>query len=448
MSKVLWSFVLSTVFCAFLIGEGSADALPPHSDICDGGIVSKKLLAMHIIDLSGNKDAPKLVFGDADLWRTIFTDPQFCPTRKLCRGGMDAAVCSKAAAACDAAQNAAVGAAEEFFQDVNLETAKPKATYVEDASLRSLTSDAARMRKYFSSPADTASRITCTATDVPAPPPPSAAEKSPFRVRGDSDDLYVARSKDAFKSTSQATITFSGDRSDVPTQTIKAKGALGYAYQVNNSTVAIPYISYYQSITDTFGKPQSTDPASNVAAGLLFTSSYEYYDLVNNVFNVKPQYLLNTKDHSEIESVRLIYTPYTLIEGSPNLNKFQRIGFSPIPLYAQILFDTRVDAGAYRNRGNDPVQSLLNKDFLRAGSRFGFALTSDIGTSSVTLVVAETCLYGFYGTVRNLSVFDASLTYSLDPKKYFGLTAAYRNGIDEDTAIRVETWTVGLSAKF
>jgi hypothetical protein len=453
MSRILWFFV-SAVFCVFLTGMGSAGALPLHSDVCDGKIISKKLLAKYIIDLADNKEAQKQVFGDADRWHAIFTEEpdQFCTTQKVCRGGMSSSDCIKAVKACTTAQNDAVSAAVGFFQDVRLETGKKDPAYREDSGLFNSKSDAERMRRYFS--LDKASQITCTAKKDPDPSPPSAADTSQFRVRGVAGDLYIDRSdKDAFKSTSQATLASTGDRSTNPTQTLKTKAALGYAFQINNtvanSTVAIPYISFYQSITDTFGKPQSTDPASNVAGGLLFTSEYRVAGLVNNVFGVRPQYLLNTKDHSEIGSLQLSYTPYTFFSGDiVNLNHFQPIAFSPIPLYAKVLFDLRLDAGAYAKRGNDPVQSLLNKDFVRSGSRVGFALTtdSDPNSPSLTLIMTETCLYGFAGTVRNLNIFDASLTYNFN--QYVGLTGTYRNGIDEDTAIRVETWMVGFSGRF
>lgn len=451
MPKVSLFVVASAMFCFFSINEGSAGLLPPHGDICDDGIVSKKLLASYILELNDNKVAKRMIFGDAVLWRSIFTDEpeQFCSAKAVCRRkGLTGKDCNKEIEACVAGQDLAVSNAGTFFDELTIETAKKRAIYTEDAVLVR-ASAGARARIYFSSPDDRANAIVCTAIDIPAPPPPSVTEKSPFRVRGVSGDLYIDRSStDAFKSTSQATLTSTGDRSATPTQTLKARAALGYAVQVATTTVAIPYISFYQSITDTFGRPQSTDPASNVAAGVLFSSSFSDSE-VNHVIGAKPQYLLNTKDHSEIGSLRLSYTPYTYFSGdTPNLNFFQPISYSPIPLYAQIQFDLRLDAGAYANRGNDPVQRLLNKDFLRSGSRVGFAFTTDPNPNSpsLTLVVAETYLYGFSGTVRNLNIFEASLTYNFN--KYVGLTGSYRNGTDEDTAIRVETWIVGLSGRF
>lgn len=444
------SLVAFAIVFFFWAHESSAGLLPPHDEICDTGVVSKKLLASYIIDLNTNKVAKKIVFGDAVLWRTIFTEEpeQFCSSKAVCRRkrltGED---CKKEVEACIAGQDLAVGNAVAFFDELTRETAKKRPTYTADPALAK-ASAGARARIFFSSPEDGVNSVQCTAVDIPGPPPPSVIEKSPFRVRGVADDLYVDRSStDAFKSTSQATLTSTGDRSTTPTQTLKARAALGYAFQFGMTT-AIPYISFYQSITDTFGRPQNTDPSSNVAAGMLFTTSTSSAE-VNHVISAKPQYLLNTKDHSEIGSLRLIYTPYTYFAGdTPNLNFFQPVIYTPIPVYASILFDLRLDAGAYADRGNNPVQRLLNRDFIRSGSRAGFAITTDPNPNapSFTLVVAETYLYGFSGTVRNLNIFEASLTFNFN--KYVGLTASYRNGTDEDTAIRVETWMVGLSGRF
>ncbi|WP_315836056.1 hypothetical protein [Bradyrhizobium prioriisuperbiae] len=164
----------------------------------------------------------------------------------------------------------------------------------------------------------------------------------------------------------------------------------------------------------------------------------------------KPQFLQNTKDHSQIASLTLLYRPFTAFDvsnGGMNLNDPRPIPFW-LSAYAEILFDLRADMGYYTDRGNDPVESLVNRSFGRAGSRVGFALTTDSSGPSFTLVVAETYLYGFAGSVRNLSFFETSLTYNFDEKKYVGLKASYTKGRDEDTALPVQRWLVGLSARY
>jgi hypothetical protein len=442
-------------FCFLYASNGSASLLPlptddasvplpSHDAVCDGGIVSKKRLSKYIIGLTDNgasKTAGDLIYGDPVLWRSIFftTPEQFCPTKAFCPKGVDKK-CQDQIDACKSASNQAIVNARALFKQLTKETAKAQPVYKEAASLSNEDADK-QAAIYFSSPANIDARIVCTATDIPSPPPP---ETSKFRVRGISDDLYIDRSDEkAFKATSQATLTSTGDRSTTPTQTLKTKGAIGYAFE-GDTIAAIPYFSFYQSVTDTFGKPQSTDPTSNVAAGMLFNSRFSTGQ-INNVINAKPQFFVNTKDHSEIGSLRLSYTPYTSFLDSPNLNLFQQLPFFPM-LSAQVQFDLRLDAGTYANRGNDPVQSLLNKDYVRSGTRVGLAFTTDPNLPSFTLVLAQTYLYGLSGSVRNLSISEASLTYNFN--KYVGLTGSYRNGIDEDTAIRVETWMVGLSGRF
>ncbi|WP_315836057.1 hypothetical protein [Bradyrhizobium prioriisuperbiae] len=100
----------------------------------------------------------------------------------------------------------------------------------------------------------------------------AAADGSPLRVRGVSNDLLIRRDNPSFSSTSQATATISGDHSTTKTQNYKLTGAVGYAFE-SGFTAAVPYVSFYQSITDTEGKAQSRDPTSFVAGGMMFTTT-------------------------------------------------------------------------------------------------------------------------------------------------------------------------------
>jgi hypothetical protein len=40
------------------------------------------------------------------------------------------------------------------------------------------------------------------------------------------------------------------------------------------------------------------------------------------------------------------------------------------------------------------------------------------------------------------------LTWNVDKKKYLGVTASYKHGRDEDTAVAAQIWTIGLTAKY
>jgi hypothetical protein len=62
-------------------------------------------------------------------------------------------------------------------------------------------------------------------------------------------------------------------------------------------------------------------------------------------------------------------------------------------------------------------------------------------------IVTETYLKGFSGYYKSMDLFQTSLTYNII-NSYVGLTANYKKGRDEDTAIASQVWTVGLSGRF
>jgi hypothetical protein len=62
--------------------------------------------------------------------------------------------------------------------------------------------------------------------------------------------------------------------------------------------------------------------------------------------------------------------------------------------------------------------------------------------------VAETLLYGAAGSLRDFDLLETALTVSFDSHNYLGLTFAYTNGFNEDTSVREQTWTVGLSGHY
>jgi hypothetical protein len=303
------------------------------------------------------------------------------------------------------------------------------------------------MRTYFSTSTD--GGIECVGPKSPrVPQSPAAANASPLRVRGVSNDLLIARDLPSFSSTSQATLTVSGDHTTNQTRNVKAIGAVGYAF-TGDLTTAVPYVSFYQSITDVKGKATSLDSNNFVATGMMFTTTVPG-DLLVQTFAAKPQFLENTKDRSQIASLTFVYRPFTAFDvsgGGFNINDPRPLPFWP-SAYAEILFDFRGNFGQYTDRGIDPVQRLLNQDYARAGAHFGFSITTDSTGPSFTLTVVETYLHGFSGSVRNLDLFEASLTYNFDEKKYVGLKASYTKGRNEDTALPVQSWLVGLSARY
>jgi hypothetical protein len=208
----------------------------------------------------------------------------------------------------------------------------------------------------------------------------------------------------------------------------------------------VPYVSLFQSLTDTALKPRVFDPNDNVAGGILAQRYFDYGG-VSHVFTVKPQYLLYTSNQAELFSVRAIYAPWMDIPF--NINTFRRLDFLPGTPWGQITFNLRSDTGNYANRGNTPAVAALNRDFERAGAQVGFTLTTDgvPNVPSLTLIVTETYLYGFSGFFRHMDLFQSSLTYNFT-NSYVGLTASYKHGRDEDTAVTSQAWTIGLSGHY
>jgi hypothetical protein len=449
-------FVLAAIICSAFCMPRTAVAgssVPSQGNICSAipepgkttPVVKSKLLGFVIAQ---NPDAVARTFANLEHWQDIFEDENFCAKTVDCRSSSKDA-CSAAQLTCSTTQHFVLGVTEKTLEAIKDDSASHDPSFRMSAALAGLSSTAARMRAYLATSGN--DDIVCLAPKAAkVPQSPAAADASPLRVRGVSDDLMIRRDQRNFSSTSKATLTVSGDHSTNQTQTAKVTGAVGYAFASDNGLVeAVPYFSFYQSLTQVTGKAQSIDPTSFVAAGTVFSATLPG-DLLVQTFSGKPQFLENTKDHSQIASFTFLYKPYTAFDvskGGFNLNDPRPLPFWP-NAYGEVLFDLRANVGEYTNRGDDPVQRLLNQSYSRAGSHFGFAITTNSDGPSFTLKVAETYLYGFSGTIRNLDLFESSLTYNFDPKNYLGLTASYNKGRNLDTGLREQVWMVGLSARY
>jgi hypothetical protein len=220
------------------------------------------------------------------------------------------------------------------------------------------------------------------------------------------------------------------------------------------SAEVVPYIAALESYSKVNGQPPEYGDTNNWAVGALFNANVTLVDTesVNNVVMAKPQYLWNTKDRSEIASLKTIWQPWTQnLAGSaplPTINTPFPIGSAISGYYAQILFDLRFNSGTYTNKGNDPNTIPQHQSFARGGSKFGFAFSTPALGPYLTLNVTETLLQGFAGQAHYISLFQAALSYYFDSTGNLGLTAQYKNGRDEDTAEYAQTYTIGLAAKF
>lgn len=441
------------------VAASGSGGLPP-STVCMGTLVHKPTLVTYFLNnITPNQNIQLLLSRATDETRAkLFTErPEIlCPviTQPCADPNADPKICKDAANACGAYVTAAQDQAHAFFQTLNMQPQNPKPKYELSSTLKPPAD--VQVNKYLdpNNFDDSQNPITCnfppdqsgsgggTANANQAPTIPIAN----FRLRGKSDDLYIDRGTDQFKSTTPAALNWTG--TDQDNYNVKLTATLGYQLPTDTGEI-IPYISANQSLTDATKKPRVIDPNSNVAFGFVAANSAidPYNHNINNWFSAKPQYLFNTADRSEIGSLRLIYAPWVDLAYAP-VNTFSMVPGLPGPVWASLLFDLRNDSGIYTQRADTAAIAATDKDFDRIGGRFGLSLTNAPSFPSLTLTVAEVYLYGAAGHYRNVNQFQSMLTYNLESNNYVGLTFSYQNGRDEDTAVASHTYTAGLTIKY
>jgi hypothetical protein len=451
------------VCVAGTLAQSSYALAQSHEQICvaavvngkSASIVSKEKLAKAILNQSSdgqalyiNADAPASNPEYRPQWRRIFTDPDFCGRNPGCL-----AVNPKTKKLDDSA-------AQGTLTQLQLTLADFIQTQTTDGHYYS-TANPTIGPPYLLGP-DTVNAIHCVGPELPPVAKAAPGISLPIRLRANADDLNIdaAGQKSEFKSLKPATVSFARDGVAKKSST-SLQGALGYplpldflrpASATSFSAEVVPYIAASQSYSKVDGKTPTYGDTNNWAVGALFDASVNFVDAVsvNNILMAKPQYLWNTKDRSEIASLKFIWQPWTqsLTPGAPPINSVFPLGLASAGYHAQLLFDLRFDAGRYTNKGNDPTTIPQHVSFERGGSMFGFAVSTPALGPYVTLKVTETLLDGFAGAVPYISLFQTALSYYLDSTGNVAVTASYTNGRDEDTAEYSQTYTIGFSAKF
>lgn len=449
-----WRILMSVVAMATPIQVAGAQDYPGHEDICVGGIVSKHKLAKAF--LKQHDDWQKLYI-DADepattpqhrpQWRRIFTDPNFCDNNPGCISLNPETKVRDTSVALKTLEFLRFSFANSLITQTRAggpyTTANPNIGAA-----------------YFLGP-DSQNAITCVrGRDVPVAVKPPPGIKLPIRLRGNSDDLNInaATQKDAFKGVKPAIASFTREGVDQKTNTLRVQAAIGYPIAIDIAPPAavsyfnaevVPYFSANQTVTKVDGKARTFNAANHVAVGTLVNAQMMFYEMagVNHVFLAKPQYLWNTKDHSEIASLKFIYQPWTA-GAAPTVNTPFPIRTGVADTWVQLLFDLRYLSGTYADRGNDPATAAKHNSFARGGTRLGIAITTPAFGPHVTLSVTETLLYGFSGEVRYLSLFESALSFYFDSTNNLAFTILYKAGRDEYTVERARSLTAGFSAKF
>jgi hypothetical protein len=409
---------------------------PRQSEICveSGGrkIVDKKKLARYLLtrfpfNAAAVPDGNEQAYPGVDLNRRIIADPQICQGNSFCKKA-------------DQESLAGIRGNMAALLLGSIPGYRPTVVMDPEAYILGSNEDGAIV-------CEQAAGRPVEAPGAVFTPPPKAA--SPVRVRGKASDLYVDRDQQKdFQGTSQAIVSYAVD--DIAGKdTATVKGAIGYVLPTDllkgsgQRFDLIPYLETNTIVVDpqpgSKTKPSATETLNTgILASLFLVSSSEF----GHVLNFRPDFLFDFQDDSRLLTGRLQYIP--VVRGF--LNDFIRFvpdrddfaSFKPV-------LDLRAEAGVYTQKGTNPI-ALAEPRIVRLGGQAGITIVSDSLYVPLSFSASYLWLEGILG--RDIGYFSSSLTWHLDPKKYFGITATYSKGEREDTAKREDQWTIGLTARF
>jgi hypothetical protein len=281
--------------------------------------------------------------------------------------------------------------------------------------------------------------------------PPAKSILDPLRIRGTTDDLFIDRAQQAFKGSSKATINFNGD-GVAKTRTDAMTIVMGYAFGDPSTIEAVPYIATNRKIVNVYAgstsKPSSAETADAGIAATGYFNTYGGGRVMGNRIVVRPDFLEDMQDNSEIASLQLRYIPE--IDRDITLAPIWLNTFAPLipgdpdPIWVEPMLDFRLDTGTYANRGLASV-AKTHIDYVRLGGQAGLSIILP-SYFPVTFTTSYIGLFGARGNV-DIGYFANSLSYPL-VKDYVAITASYTNGNREDTAKREQLWLVGLSLHY
>jgi len=409
---------------------------PRQSEICIdlGGrkIVDKRKLARYLLtkfpfNAAAVPEGDDARYAGLDLNRRIIADPQICQGNKFCKkndqesvAGIRGNMAALLLGSIPGYRPTAVMEPEVYFLGSN----EGSAIVCEQKEGRPVEAPGA----------------------VFTPPPKTS---SPVRVRGKANDLYIDRDQQKdFQGTSQAIASYAvDDLAGKSTATVK--GVVGYAIQTDlikgsgQRFDLIPYVETNTVIVDpqpgSKTKPSATETLNTgILASVFLVTSSE----LGHVLNFRPDYLFDFQDDSQLLTGRLQYIPVVrglvndFIRFVPDRDDFA--SFKPV-------LDFRAEAGVYTETGTNPI-ALGEARLLRLGGQAGITIVSDNPFVPLSFNTSYTWLEAIVG--RDIGYFSSTLTWHLDPKKYFGITAGYSKGTREDTARKEDLWTIGLTGRF
>ena len=418
------TLVLTAFGFALIPGGLKAESTFPQDKICmfSGGerIINKDALAEYLlksfpINMIALPDTTE-TYKRSEMPRRLLANPRTCAAESVCSS----------------------------TDTSNLEVARGSVLFLMDGRDGRFSPTARVSPTEFFGSANEVYKIRCLAGgEPPATTPPDTSlskSKSDLRIRGKTDDLFVRRvEKDKFKAASAATVNFMTD--DVAKKsTATLQGVVGYAVPVGDTLDLIPYAQANTSAVRTgSGKTRKATSAEIYSVGTT-ASKYFFTSPWGNVLNLRPDLLMNTDDDSRILSLNVQYIP--ILNGV--VNDFIPVGtnfFSIKPV-----LDFRWNSGWYLDKGI-PVPDTIKEDFSRIGALAGVVIDSDNKNIPLSFSSAYTLLRDVKGGV-GIGYFANTLSWHLDPDKYFGVSASYLSGRREDTAKEEQVWKIGLTGKF
>ncbi len=293
-----------------------------------------------------------------------------------------------------------------------------------------------------STPASKAAKIAELARpDTQAAPDPVRSLVSRIRVRGDADQLDVARGEaSSFGAAKAATLSLQRDQV-ARTDTYQIAAYLGIvALDTQPGTTelglkVIPYAGINRDVTQAFHGPRSASE-DTVDVGV-FASDWAPWPAAT-LFSLRPDYLWDRTDDSEEATLNLRATPYW-----PKINN--RL-WSDGRASVSTLADVRLDVGRYTRKGTNPL-ALASPDFSRLGGRAGLDLENQTAAFNIGVQTSYTYLKAISGR-QDVGLFSGALSFTFGERKYVGVSLSYDTGVREDTAKKEDRTNLSLTVKY
>ncbi|WP_068874058.1 MULTISPECIES: hypothetical protein [unclassified Phenylobacterium] len=283
-------------------------------------------------------------------------------------------------------------------------------------------------------------------------PVPTYKYTFPIRLRGSTEGLNFDREEPDFAIVEAASVTLSRD--DVADKKVKKWSVVaGLALppvidETYRSLSFVPYLGALRDFSHVTGKDPSNTFESTyggVLADFRFTRPGPTPDdlAVTHYITLRPEYRESDSDSdtSHLWTLTAAWMPIR----NDGINSFREFRPGATTASWRLIADVRAVGGWFTDRGN--LLPPYNQDFIRVGTRVGFAITSDLPNFPVDLIVTDTWLPNL-SSGKDLNFFTSRLSFSPDPKKIFTFELSYSKGRRSDVLIDQQEWKLSLGAKY